>query len=605
VDSPARLPHREAVTSASPVSTRRNDLDWLRIGAFGLLIVYHVGLAYGPYDWHVHSAHTLEWIREAVLVTNPWRLTLLFLVSGCAVRFMTDRKTPRQVARLRIARLGPPLIFGVLVLVSIQSWIEAMDKGGFSSGYLAWLWHEFSPRGLSNGVPLNHLWFVVYIAVYSFVVVGLLNRPAWIAAVDARIGPMLSGWRVLIIPVVYLIVIRVLLFPMFGITNYIFWDWYNHLLSLGAFLFGFFIVRQESIWRDLERFRWVGVAVGACALPVMMLQVWHPGGGAFLGAPRNLIVAIDQWAVISAMLGFASKYLRQTSGPVLRYLNDAVFTCYLAHQTILVVALWLIRPAGLSIWVEPPLLIAITLGGSLLIYEIVRRIPILRPIWGLRPLPAAPNPPLYRRRRLLLGVGALAPALAVSAVGIAILAYPGFDNASQYLSELGGASATNPMIFNVGVFIAALMAAVAGVGFGLAIVALSEARVTGGLTAVVFVLAAIGLALACVFPWPDPRHTAINLALGIQFAPLLLLWGLRGRKDFPLFKLFLIVVVVVMAALTLTTHHMVFPGTVNDANVGWWERAYALVLVAWVGIAAYVMGRRLRAHAHESESPVL
>ena len=47
------------------------------------------------------------------------------------------------------------------------------------------------------------------------------------------------------------------------------------------------------------------------------------------------------------------------------------------------------------------------------------------------------------------------------------------------------------------------------------------------------------------------------------------------------------------------------PTATAPANVGWWERAYALVLVGWVGIAAYVMGRRLKAHAHERESPVL
>ena len=60
--------------SVSP-SVRRYDLDWIRIGAFGLLILYHVGLVYGVYDWHIHSAHTFEWMREAILITNPWRLT--------------------------------------------------------------------------------------------------------------------------------------------------------------------------------------------------------------------------------------------------------------------------------------------------------------------------------------------------------------------------------------------------------------------------------------------------------------------------------------------------------------------------------------------------
>jgi glucan biosynthesis protein C len=600
--------------SLAPVSkTRRHDLDWLRVGAFALLIFYHVGLAYGPYDWHIHSAHTLEWIREGVLVTNPWRLTLLFLVSGAAIRFMTLRKTPAEVARLRIARLGPPLIFGVLVLVTIQSYIEAIDKGPFNGSYLDWLAHEFSPAGLANGVPLNHLWFIVYIAAYSFVIVGLMLRPAWIEAAEARIGPLLAGWRILILPALYLIIARVILFPRFGLTNTITWDWYNHAQSLAAFLFGFLAVRQASIWRDLERFRWIALGVAAVALPLMMLQVAHPGGGAYGGIPRNTVVAIDQWAVIVALLGFASLHLRNRSGPVLAYLNDAVFTLYLAHQTVLVCAIWFVRPADLPVWAEAPLLAAITWGGSLLIYEIVRRVPLLRPIWGLRPLPGQPtlawlgrdhwSHVRFRRRRILLAIGVFAPVLAFAAVGLAILAYPGFDNARQYLSELGNDSARTPIIFNAGVFVAGVMAGLAGVGFGLAISAITRRRIVGALIGAVFVLAGAGLALSMLFPYPDPRHQIINLALGIQIAPLLLLWGLAGSGEMPRLKVFLLVTFLAMTALTVTTHHMVLPGTVNSSNVGWWERAFAIVLVTWVGVAALVLGRNLHRRAAEDDEP--
>ena len=54
----------------------------------------------------------------------------------------------------------------------------------------------------------------------------------------------------------------------------------------------------------------------------------------------------------------------------------------------------------------------------------------------------------------------------------------------------------------------------------------------------------------------------------------------------------------------MTTRHLIFPGTVNDANVGWWERAYALILVAWVGVTAAVLGQRLKsAGDSESETP--
>ena len=39
---------------------RRYDLDWVRIGAFMLLIVYHVGMYYVTWDWHVKSACVLR-----------------------------------------------------------------------------------------------------------------------------------------------------------------------------------------------------------------------------------------------------------------------------------------------------------------------------------------------------------------------------------------------------------------------------------------------------------------------------------------------------------------------------------------------------------------
>lgn len=596
------LDHRRRVSQTPALSTRRNDLDWIRVAAFGLLILYHVALVYAPYDWHVHSAHTFSWLHEALLITNPWRLTLLFLVSGAALRLMATRRTPQRTLRDRAERLIPPLIFGTLVLVPIQSWIEAIDKGGFSGSFIDWLVHEFGPSGLSNGVPVNHLWFIVYIAVYSLVAVALMTRPALMARLEQWLVRSTAGWRVLVVPIAYLIVIRIVLFPLFGITNRLTWDGYNHFLSLGAFLFGFLMVRHEELWAGLERHRRTAAIVALIALPIMMAQAAHPGGATWFGIPRAIVFGIDQWAVMAAILGYGSRYLRQASGPALRYLVDATFTLYLAHQTVLVVAVWFIRPANLPAPLEAAALVGITFGVSLLIYEIVKRIPLIRPLWGLKPLPDTIVRPRYARRRRLLIVGMAAPLLALVAVLIGVATYPGFDHARQYLSELGGASAPLPLIFNGGVFIAGLMCMAAGVGFGLAIHGLTERWIVASLTAVVFILAGIGLAVSSLYPWPDPRHMAINLGLGIQIAPLLLLWGLWSHVDLRRLKVFLFVTFVAMAILTVFTHHMVLPGTVNPANVGWWERAYAIILVGWVGIAAFVLERRLRTHA-ERHSP--
>lgn len=220
-----------------------------------------------------------------------------------------------------------------------------------------------------------------------------------------------------------------------------------------------------------------------------------------------------------------------------------------------------------------------------------------------RPITAHVKTPYLHHRRLL-ACGVLAPVVALAATLAAVAAYPGFDHARQYISELGGAKARLPHIFNVGVFAAGVMAALAGAGFGLAVHALTRARVAAFVIVAVFLLSGYGLIQAAIYVWPDPRHLAINLALGIQLAPLLLLWGLRRRADVPRLKLFLITAFVAMAVLTLVTKHLVFPGLVNSANVGWWERAYAVILVGWVGVAAFLLERRLACEPPAAKSGV-
>jgi len=203
----------------------------------------------------------------------------------------------------------------------------------------------------------------------------------------------------------------------------------------------------------------------------------------------------------------------------------------------------------------------------------------------------------FRRRRLLLRLGIAAPVIAFAATVLAMLMFPGFDNATQYLSELGGPRAPAPLVFNTGVALAAIAAAAAGFGFCFAILALGGSRVPAVLIALAFGMGAVGLVMASLFPWPARLHQAVNLGLGIQLAPIFLLWGLARARGVDRLRWFLGAVFVAMALLTVITRHLVFPGTVNDANVGWWERAFATVLVGWTGVAAFTLEQRLLALA--------
>src|SRR6266699_315859 len=113
---------KQEIISHPPRSTaggaaRRIDLDWVRIGAFGLLIFYHVGMLYVSWGFHIKSVHRITALEPLMLVLNPWRLALLFLVSGAATRFMLQKYRIGPLVRSRSARLLIPLIFGMFVIV--------------------------------------------------------------------------------------------------------------------------------------------------------------------------------------------------------------------------------------------------------------------------------------------------------------------------------------------------------------------------------------------------------------------------------------------------------------------------------------------------------
>src|SRR3978361_1825818 len=95
------------MTDQSVRVVRRIDLDWIRIAAFGLLILYHVGMVFVPWYYHVKSTHIVPALQPFMLALNPWRRSLLFVVAGAATRFMATTPAPGVLAASRSRRLLP------------------------------------------------------------------------------------------------------------------------------------------------------------------------------------------------------------------------------------------------------------------------------------------------------------------------------------------------------------------------------------------------------------------------------------------------------------------------------------------------------------------
>lgn len=378
---------------------RRHDLDWVRVCAFGLLVLYHVGMYYVSWDWHVKSPHAGEALEPFMLLSSPWRLSLLFVVSGAATAFLLG-KSPKGFLGARSWRLLVPLIFGMLVIVPPQAYYELLDSrypGGYHDGYLAF-WGRYlmadssfcDADGCLRVPTWNHLWFVVYLWVYTAVVwlVAKLAPKAW-PKLGGWLSQALSGWGALVWPVLLLAVSRMALVARFEQTHALVDDWYNHAQYFSVFLIGFLMARTAGFWESLQRLRWMSLALAAVSYAFVIWYFYASGYSDANPAPdafrvfQRSIWALNQWTTIAAIFGFAYRF-RYADSAALRYLTPAVFPVYILHQTVIVVAAYQLRPLAIPPLAEGLLLVALTYAVCFAGYEIVRRAGVLRPLFGLK-----------------------------------------------------------------------------------------------------------------------------------------------------------------------------------------------------------------------------
>ena len=376
---------------------RRADLDWIRVGAFGLLIFYHVGMAFVTWDWQVKTAHPSTALEPFMVLLNPWRLSLLFFVSGCATRFMTARLAPGALARLRFARLGLPLLFGILVIVPPQSWVQVREHGyhlSYAVFYGRYLQADQSfcdSHGCLVLPTWNHLWFLAYLLAYTLILLAALaTAPRLTARLGRAAIHMMTGTGALLWPAVWLVAMRSFLAPVFEETHAFWGDWYAHSVYAVVFLLGFGLARSAPFWDAVQRLRWPALAVSLVTGIGFAIYVHaYPGDAEPPMALRRAMrcaYGVDQWSCIVAILGFARCHLHRGS-KLLNYLTQGVFTFYIVHQTIIVLAEFWLKRLGWPAPLEGLVLVLATTAGCWATYEAVRRTPLLQPLFGMRGKP--------------------------------------------------------------------------------------------------------------------------------------------------------------------------------------------------------------------------
>lgn len=266
---------------------RKYYLDWLRVGAFALLILYHVGMLYVTWGYNLKSERIFPSLEYAMILLNPWRLALLFFIAGVASRFLLAKLSAGGFAKDRVRRLLPVILLGMFVINPPQVYVEVLSKGVYAGSYLDFWFGPYLRNGFApfRVTPTwDHLWFLLYLLVYAL---GL----AAVFAFRKRALPREIGlvWLV-VLPGLWLCATNLLVSQLKPANHSFFDDWANHVRWIGIYIAGVTCAGQARFWEVL-RLRRQTVLAATLGLLALHLGSSFADLGAWDGVAYYLIRA--------------------------------------------------------------------------------------------------------------------------------------------------------------------------------------------------------------------------------------------------------------------------------------------------------------------------
>ena len=219
------------------MSTRRYDIDWVRVIAIGLLLIYHTAIGFQSWGIMIGFIATEKpwpslWIPMAVM--NIWRIPLLFFVSGMGVYFAIQNRNWKQLIVERAQRILLPFLFGMFVMVPL--------------GILLWQYHY--GWELSYSYNPGHLWFLGNIFAYVIIL-----SPLFYYLNNNKTGKIIRAMKTMLstplglVPVFAVFVAEAMLvnprpFELYAMA------WHGFIIGLLAFVFGYFyVISGDTFWK--------------------------------------------------------------------------------------------------------------------------------------------------------------------------------------------------------------------------------------------------------------------------------------------------------------------------------------------------------------------
>lgn len=348
---------------------RKHYLDNLKIIVILLLFPIHTFMIWNNYGTKFYVwAGENNLLSSLMIITNPWNMALLFVIAGMCARYSLKKRNTREFIKERINKLLVPLILGILLLIPIQ----ALYARKFFDGYDGSIWENYGHfftsftdlSGYDGGFSPGHLWFILFLLIISLLAL-LVMKYAPYEKISAKFEKMnIFGIILLFIPV--------WLMSYFGAFGT-----YSLGRYLALYLLGYYMLSNDAVMEKIMRNKKVILGLFGA------LQLWLVVAYYNFGYYGDLFVNLVGWMGVLAGI-IIGRLLLDTENKVTRYFRRASFPIYILHLPILVVIAYYAVTMIDNVFLQIGVIILGSFAVTVLAYEIVKRVPILRKMIGMR-----------------------------------------------------------------------------------------------------------------------------------------------------------------------------------------------------------------------------
>lgn len=345
---------------------RKYYLDNIRWSTVVLVVVYHVIYMYnGVVTAGVIGPFSDTQYQDGLqYLLYPWFMLLLFLVSGMCSRYYLEGHTVREFVRSRTRKLLVPSTIGLFAVGWIQGYFNMAISGAFDTiggpipGPVMYLIMVLSGTGV--------LWFIQMLWLFSMLLAVIRKfEKGRIYALTARAS----------VPVLILLVIPVYLSGLILNTPVV--AVYRFGIYALAFFLGCFVFAHDEVIQRLSRYG-APLAAAALILGVAYLAL-HFGDNYAVMPTVNCIPAVAfGWTACLAILGCMKRW-GDKAAAFTAFMSKRSFGLYVFHYLPLSAAAYALHKYA-SVSALPSYLLTALAAflGSLVLYEAVIRIPLLR-----------------------------------------------------------------------------------------------------------------------------------------------------------------------------------------------------------------------------------